>query len=620
MSQKGISFRLNSHVTAFAVLIIAIVVYINFHFSKKTLTGKIEEGAINQSNLVVSGISRITVGTEEIAKNASFQAIYYHQHNDIDLFLKGVTTANPILESIHIEFIGEKDQNFTCCNNEAHCIHRCSKLEEIYPAGSDTIRRGIWSKPFYCANDSTHLLVTYRYPIVAAESKKIIGFVYCEISLRKMNQMLSKMKINHGGYAFIIDKSGNYITHPRDNWVLKKNVFSNPAFIPENKTKFEENIKNGKNSVHYGISEFFNNKPVWFYVAHLASTNWMAVIVMPEAELFKEIHVIFEKILWVCGIGIIVLFILNMLIFRRILTPLASIAEAIHEFTSLPGKGYDTKDEIKILKDSLESWQEKYGSLMKEKTQNDFERSKFERALKSAREIQQNIVPEGKASFAEHPEIDLYATLMPADKVGGDLYDYFFIDKTHLLIAIGDVSGKGIPASLFMAVASTLIKANARILSSKEIVAEVNRELSNRNSDQYFLTLFVGVLDVETGVLDFCNAAHNYPYILRANGTIHALSKSHGLPLGIYRDKTYKSSTAELEFNDTMVLYTDGVINATDEKNQYYGTDRLEKNLLNMSDLSSEELVVKLLQSLTIFRGNNTQADDISILSLKYKK
>lgn len=618
MSQKGISFRLNSHVTAFAVLIIAVVVYINFHFSNKILIGKIEEGAINQSNFVISKISRITIGTEEIARNVSYQALYYYRHNDLEMLLKNVADANPVLESIHVELFKSDSLKFTVCNSSAHCQHRCNVSETIFQDGGN-LAKAIWSTPFFCANDSSHLLVTYRMPIFNPESKNVIGAVFCEISLRSMNEMLSKIAIGHKGYAFIIDGSGNFLTHPKPEWILKKNIFQTPTFsLPERKKQLAEQIKSGKANTYHGICQYFENKHGWFYLAPLSSTGWMAVIVIPEAELFKEINLIFQKIIWVCSIGIVLLFVLNMLIFRRILTPLAKIAEAIQEFSTQPGKEFGTKDEIKILKDSLESWQEKYGSLMKERSRNEIEKIKYEKALKSAREIQQNIVPDGNPSFAEHPDIELYATLMPAEKIGGDLYDYFFIDKTHLLLAIGDVSGKGIPASLFMAVASTLIKANAKILSSQSIVAEVNKELSNRNSDQYFLTLFIGVLDVETGVLDFCNAAHNYPYVLRSDGTIKTLTKSHGLPLGIYRDKAYSSSTIELCHNDTIILYTDGVINATDDKNQYYGTDRLERNLANLNDIPAKELVEKLIASLMIFKGDSPQADDISILALKY--
>ncbi len=618
MSQKGVSFRLNSHVTAFSVLIIAAVVYINFHFSNKILIGKIEEGAINQSNLVISNISRITIGTEEIARNVSYQAAYYYKHNDIEVFLREVVKANPILESIHVDFQGDDKKIFSYCNADVHCEHRCNQSENIFSTEGNEVNRGMWSEPFFCTNDSTHLLVTYKYPIFKPDTTQVLGYVLCEISLRKMRQMLSQMTINHNGYSFIIDKLGNYLTHPCEDWILRKNVFTNPSFFPDEKEEFRANLNERKSGVFHGKSEYLNNKPAWFYFAPLASTNWIVVIAIPEADLFKEIHLIFVKIIWVCSLGILILFLLNMLIFRRILTPLAKISEAIYEFTSTPGSVNSTKDEIKTLRDSLSSWQAKYGSLMKEKTQNEFEKNRIEKELKSAREIQQNIVPKGKATFSDHPEIDLFATLMPAGKVGGDLYDYFLIDKTHLLIAIGDVSGKGIPASLFMAVASTLIKTNAKILSAKAIVAEVNRELNTRNSDQYFLTLFLGVVNLTTGVLDYCNAAHNYPYILKGNGQLHVLSKSHGLPLGIYRDKSYGSSMFELAPNDMLILFTDGVINAIDEKGQYYTTDRLEKNIRNLTDLTAEEVVNKLFNSIMIFNGDNPQSDDVSILAFKY--
>jgi sigma-B regulation protein RsbU (phosphoserine phosphatase) len=202
--------------------------------------------------------------------------------------------------------------------------------------------------------------------------------------------------------------------------------------------------------------------------------------------------------------------------------------------------------------------------------------------------------------------------------VGGDLYDYFFIDKYHLLIAIGDVSGKGIPASLFMAIASTLIKTHAKVLSAKEIVSRVNNELSDRNSNQYFVTLFIGIIDVRSGIMDYCNAAHNYPYLLHPDGTIHTISQSHGLPLGIYKDKTYKSDFIKLESGDLIILYTDGVINSRDNKNLHFGTERLQMNVQNLMNLTAEEATLRLLKSILQHEGTEPQADDITIMIFRY--
>jgi sigma-B regulation protein RsbU (phosphoserine phosphatase) len=619
MSQRGISFRLNSHVTAFAILIISAIVYLNYHSSNKILIEKIEEGAINQSNLVISNILRITVGAEEIAKNVSHQALYYNKHNDLDQLLNQIIESNTILESIHVEFADEQQSSFSACSSNESCRHRCNASNDIFPEISVSADQGIWSKPFYCMNDTSHLLVTYRMPIILPETGKNMGYVYCEISLRKMKQMLSEIKIGERGYAFIINNEGSFITHPNEDWILRKNIFKNPpATFQCSLAEIESTLKSGKSISGHGISEYLNNEKAWYYFAPLPNSSWSVIIVIPDKELFKKMDLIFQQIILISGLGILLLFILNMLIFRRILVPLAEIAAAISRFSNSSGKEQKSKDEIKMLVDSFEDWQTKYGLLIKQQTHTETEKLKFDKDLKSARDIQLNIIPSGKPVFAEHSEIDLSAILKPAETVGGDLYDYFFIDKYHLLITIGDVSGKGISASLFMAIASTLIKTNSKTISTKDIVSRVNLELSERNSHQYFITLFMGILDVRTGMMDYCNAAHNFPYILHPDGSIQVLSKSHGLPLGIYKNKTYKSSKIEIKHGDVLLLFTDGVINAMDVNNQHYGIEKLENNLKNLIDLSADEVVSRLIKSIAIYEGGNSQADDITLLAVKY--
>ena len=628
MSQKGISFRLNSHITTIAIIIIGAIVFSNYYFGKKVLVNKIQEGAINQSNLVVSKISRITIGTEEITKNLSFQALYFYRNHDLDFLLHEVLTANKIIESIHVELI-DKEQNrilrFTSCKEEDAKICKtqlATPQNLISELNTDTAshHQGLWKVPFFCGNDTTHLLASYQMPIYYPDTKNIAGVVSCEISLKMMEQMLSEIEIGKSGYAFIVDNNGNFITHPNKKWILKRNLFNRPtvSFKGDDRLKFESEIRQGHSGAFLGISEYLNKQKSWYYFSPLANSSWSVIIVIPQKELFSEIEYIYLKIILVAIIGIIILFFVNIYVFRKLLNPLVRVIHAIQRFTSPLGKESESKNEIIMLAQSLEDWQNKYGLLIKNQSKTDIEKIKFEKDLKSAQEIQFNIVPRGNPAFPEHQEIDLYALLKPAESVGGDLYDYFFIDKNHLLVVIGDVSGKGIPASLFMAIASTLIKSNAKILSSKKIVSLVNKELSERNSNQYFVTLFLGILDVRSGLFDYCNAAHNYPYILHADGTYQTLSRSHGLPLGIYKDKTYKSSSIEFQENDTLILYTDGVINSRDSSNKHYGTDKLEKNIQNLNDLTSEELVKKLLKSILIFEGEDQQADDITILALKY--
>jgi len=623
MSQKGISFRLNFHITSIAIVIIALIVYINYHFSNKILVNKIEEGAINQSNLVISKVSRITVGTEEIAKNISAQALYYYENDNVDFLLNQVLISNDILESIHIEFF-DKDNRTNKYSSNRHNQFTCdldSFTAEKYLKRLDLNKtakiNGTWSDPFYCKKDTSHLLVSYQLPIYHPIKKQVAGIVSCQISLLEMKSLLSRIKIGENGYAFIVDQSGNLITNPIANKVFYENFFDELILFDDN-NNVESKIRSGRSGAGHGISEYLGYQQSWFYYAPLSNPNWTIIIVIPENELFKEISAIFQKIMLVSGIGILVLFLLNMLIFKKMLAPLGRIAQAIQRFSTVKGKESNSKNEIRILAESLEDWQAKYGILIKEQSHTASEKLKFEKDLKSARDIQLNIIPSGKPTFAEHPEIDLSAILKPAETIGGDLYDYFFIDKNHLLIAIGDVSGKGISASLFMAIASTLIKSNAKILSSKDIVSRVNKELSDRNSNQYFVTLFIGILDVRSGSMDYCNAAHNFPYILHADGKIRTLSKSHGLPLGIYKNKTYRSSTHDLKYGDLLLLYTDGVINSRDLNDQHYGVEKLQTNIQNLNNLTAEEVVTKLSKSINIYEGENRQADDITLLALKY--
>lgn len=626
MSKKRISFRLNTHITSIAILIIASIVYINYHFTKRVLIGKIEEGAINQSNFVISRIARITVGAEEIAKNVSFQALYYQKNNDLKFFLEQVQQSNKVLENIDVELFNYKENHIQHITSHNEIVNGCDsvnlKIEDYTAKFKDQkldLNHGYWTDPYICNSDKSELLISYKIPIFSQLTKKIGGVVSCEISVSKLNQLLNEIRIGEKGYAFIIDKKGNYVTHPNKEWILSKNLFEKPSIIfHANLQEIETKIINGGVGVGHGVSPYLNYQKAWFYYSPLSNSNWEVIIVFPENELFQEINLIFQKIILVSGLGIIVIFLLNIFVFWRILDPLVRITYAIQRFSSNPSKERNSKNEIKMLAESLEDWQAKYGILIADQSKTAGEKLKFEKDMARAREIHLNIVPQGKPVFPDYPEIDLFAILKPAEIIGGDLYDYFFIDKDHLLIAIGDVSGKGIPASLFMAIASTLIKSNAKILSAKDIVSLVNNELSERNSNQYFVTLFLGILDIRSWIMDYCNAAHNYPYILHSNGTLQTLSKSHGLPLGIYKDKIYKSSTIEFSFGDTLLLYTDGVINARDTSGQHYGTEKLEHNIHNLNNLTSEEIVSQLLKSIIFFEGEKNQADDISIMAIKY--
>lgn len=254
-------------------------------------------------------------------------------------------------------------------------------------------------------------------------------------------------------------------------------------------------------------------------------------------------------------------------------------------------------------------------------TERETQRTKelIESELSVAREIQMSIVPKIFPAFPERPEFDVFAVLEPAKEVGGDLYDFFLLDDDHLCFTVGDVSGKGVPASLFMAVTKTLIKAKADIkLGPDEILYQVNNELCKDNDSGMFVTEFLGILTISSGDVVFSNGGHNVPYLLRANGTVEALPKIPGMALGVMEDVGYVQANICLNAGDSLVLYTDGVTEAMNPAGELLDEIRLENILRKSEPKTAQEEVRHILDSTRQFVNGASQSDDITILVIKY--
>lgn len=242
--------------------------------------------------------------------------------------------------------------------------------------------------------------------------------------------------------------------------------------------------------------------------------------------------------------------------------------------------------------------------------------------LDVAREIQHAILPRVfKMKMADADNIDLYASMIAAKDVGGDLYDFFPIDDTHFGFTIADVSGKGIPAAIFMAVSRTMIKANGtRGISSNECMKIVNDLLCEESLDEMFVTVFYGIYDMATGTIEYTNAGHNRPYILHADGSVEMVMSKINMALGIMEGLEFKSDTIQLQPNDTLVTFTDGVTEAEDAEHNQFGDDRLIKILKELRGSDSETIVRTINEKIKDFVGEATQFDDITQLVIKRLK
>ena len=228
-----------------------------------------------------------------------------------------------------------------------------------------------------------------------------------------------------------------------------------------------------------------------------------------------------------------------------------------------------------------------------------------------------SIIPKLFPPFPDHDEFDIYAIIDTAREVGGDLYDFFMLDDDHLAFAIGDVSGKGVPASLFMAVTLTLFRAkNGTGSCPGETLTQMNDVLCADNEMMMFVTFFAAVLNIRTGAFEYTNAGHNPPLLVR-DGNVETLPERHGTALGVLEDRSFSSQKRELKRGDTLLLFTDGVTEAMDSQAAFYGEDRLEYTVKQHCDGKPEALVKSVFRDVKTFIADAEQADDITMLALQ---
>ena len=240
--------------------------------------------------------------------------------------------------------------------------------------------------------------------------------------------------------------------------------------------------------------------------------------------------------------------------------------------------------------------------------------------LAVAGEIQQAILPQKFPPIEEMADmVDLFATMTPAKEVGGDFFDFFKIDEKRLGFVIADVSGKGVPASIFMAVSRTLLRATGmRGIDTNECLNYVNNMLCHESIDSMFVTVFYGIYNTETGLVEYTNAGHNPPYVVRADGTVDALPMSETIVAGMFDDFTFTQSTLQLDKGDMLVLFTDGVTEAFNTSGEMFDEKGLETTLENKgAGKSSHDICQEILKDVNDFSGKEPQSDDITLMAIR---
>lgn len=415
-------------------------------------------------------------------------------------------------------------------------------------------------------------------------------------------------------YSVVVDSTGTYLYHPDKQRIGKQNLFDDlqePAW--KNFT--------GKTStviVDYEMITIDDTYADIFYIRR-PGTSWTNAIVVPIEALMSTTNITAFILLTFIILGMLATYWISRRSIRRATLPLQQLTESADEVAKgnfkapLPQLKYN--DEISQLRDSFGNMQHSLTQYIEQLKTTTAQKAAIENELNIARDIQLSVVP---TQFPELKDSIIYGSMTPAKAVGGNLYDFFVRDK-ELIFCIGDVSGKGVPAALFMMMTRSLFRAYAADGDTPDrIVTRMNRVLSENNDSYMFVTLIVGIFDMESGELRYCNAGHEPPIII--NQEAHFLELDSTFPVGPIADATYQTHAVVLEPQSSILFYTDGLTEAMNAEEEELGAERVFDELnqiIHNAQASPKLLIERMTQAVHNFAGDTEQSDDLTLLCIR---
>ena len=393
-------------------------------------------------------------------------------------------------------------------------------------------------------------------------------------------------------------------------------------------------VDTGKRADDYFISksQFGYNTSAILPVIRNGRTAALVTVEIPMSTIENTLRQFILRSIMISVVVFAVILALVMLFVNRTMTrPVMKMAKAASSFIASRQEGRDmgaspittlsveTGDELEVLCRALKGMEKDLATHIENLKKVTAEKERIGAELNVATQIQADMLPRIFPPFPDRNEFDIFASMTPAKEVGGDFYDFFLIDDNHLGMVMADVSGKGVPAALFMVIARTLIKNRAQMGGGpSEILQYVNEQLCQGNEAELFVTVWFAILDITTGKGMAANAGHEHPVIRRANGEYELVQYRHSPAIAVMEDIRFKEHEFEMHPGDSLFVYTDGVTEATNAKNELYGTERMLKALNSEMDADPKKLLQNVQDGINAFVGNAPQFDDITMMCLAY--
>ena len=482
--------------------------------------------------------------------------------------------------------------------------------------------RSYWSEPYYDKGGGEMMMATYSLPLHDAQGR-MYAVLTADVSLQQITSLMERVKPYPQAYSFILSRSGTYLAHPRQERLLNQTAFT-IAFEQNDSaiSRIGYRMVDGEQGIGLFDEEGTKNCALF---APIRRTGWSAAIVCPYDNLFAGVEKTRNTMITVSLIGLLLMLLTCMRTISRLSAPLRKFADAALQIakgdfrTPLPQPKYP--DEMGQLKESLDYMQHSLAHYTEELKDTTQKKERIESELRIANEIQMSMIPKIFPPYPEREDIDLFAMLLPAKLVGGDLYDFFISEEEKLYFLIGDVSGKGIPASLVMAVTRSLFRNTAAHLKKpKAIVESLNASLAEGNETNMFVTLFIGILDLKSGNLAFCNAGHNPPVLCRPGEEARYMQVLPNLPTGLMEGWQYEAQETCLPPGTMLYFYTDGVSESENKAKELYSEERLLRDLEQLKGETPQAVVETVAARLRGHAAGAEQNDDITMLCIRYKR
>lgn len=425
---------------------------------------------------------------------------------------------------------------------------------------------GYWSEPYFDEGGGNMLMTTYSLPITDV-SGKVAAVVTADISLEWLTEMITDAQVYPHSFGIVLSRAGQIMVSPIETLTMRASIndFSDQAEDKESYDSLSRSMLSGRSG---NIPIKAGGKVSQVFFAPVERTGWSMSIVIPDEEIYRNLKRM--------GLMVSLLTILGLLLLLFILRAVAEKEKSYRELNEKKGM--------------------------------------MEHELMIGRNIQQSMIPHIFPPFPERTDLDMSACLVPAKEVGGDLFDFYIRDE-KLFFCIGDVSGKGVPASLVMAVTRSMFRTvSGHENNAAKIVKSINDSMSDMNDSNMFVTFFVGILDLKTGHLCYCNAGHNPPLIL--TDSIRELDVEPNVALGIIPGMEFTEQETDLVYDDALFLYTDGLNEAENEAHEQFGMKRMDEVLHTRR--GSQAHLDAVVSAVKKFVGDAPQSDDLTMLFIHF--